>query len=103
MSTREFSIKNSNVLGLNMRLQRKLKSYTQDYMAEQLHMSRSTYSFLESGATNPRVEDIIACAKILACDFNTLFDPSITEKLENNIGLREFVADGRIFDKYRKQ
>lgn len=97
MSTgNKYNEKNANILSLNIRLQRKLKDYTQSYMAKQLHMSRSNYSAFESGRVNPGVEDIIACAKILACDFNTLFDSNIREKLEKDTRLREFVVEGRV-------
>lgn len=52
---------------------RKEKEYTQAYMAEQLGISRSTYSNYEAGKRSPDYESLEAVADILECSLDELF------------------------------
>lgn len=52
-------------LGNAVRIQRVIKGYTQEYMAEKLHISQNSYSKLERGYTCLTVKRLYEIAEIL--------------------------------------
>jgi len=51
--------------GNALRIQRVIKGYTQEYMAERLHLSQNSYSKLERGLTSLTVSRLYQIAEIL--------------------------------------
>ena len=58
-------------------LLRKLRGYTQSHMAEQLEISRSTYTNYESGYRSPDFETLEKISDILDCSIDELFGRSL--------------------------
>lgn len=52
-------------LGNALRIQRVIKGYTQEYMAERLKLSQNSYSKLERGLTSLTVSRLYQIAEIL--------------------------------------
>lgn len=52
-------------LGNALRIQRVIKGYTQEYMAERLNLSQNSYSKLERGLTSLTVKRLYEVAEIL--------------------------------------
>ncbi len=66
-------------LGDKIRTLRKKRNLTQEQLVAKMQllgfdMSRSIYSQIECGSYNIRVSELLAIARILKCDMNTLFD-----------------------------
>ncbi len=59
---------------LRIRYYREAKGYSQDYMAEMLGVSQSTYANLESGKTSLNIDRLLRIAEILETDFPKLLE-----------------------------
>lgn len=55
-------------IGLRIRSLREAKKYSQEYMAEMLNISQSTYACLESGKVPMRIDRLFIIAGILETD-----------------------------------
>lgn len=55
-------------IGKNIRKVRELRNYTQEYMAEHLGLSQSTYCNLEKGLADIKLSQMTKIAKILDID-----------------------------------
>ena len=63
----------SKAFGTHLRTLRKTNStYTQQNMADMLKISRSTYTYYETGKSEPGQEALGKICKILSVDYNTL-------------------------------
>lgn len=64
----------------NIRLQRQLKNYTQEYMAHALSISQNAFSKIELGVTQPSMKRIFQIAFILEINASDLIEatPNIT-------------------------
>ena len=58
----------------NIKQIRELKSYTQEYMAEQLGISQPSYAKIEQGATILKIDRMQQIADILEVDLTTLLN-----------------------------
>jgi len=58
----------------NIKQIRELKSYTQEYMAEQLGISQPSYAKIEQGATVLKIDRMQQIADILEVDLSTLLN-----------------------------
>lgn len=61
-------------IGPAIRSIRESKGYSQEYMAEMLDVSQSTYACLESGKTAMRVDRLFQILQILQVDFHSLLE-----------------------------
>ncbi len=75
-------------IGPAIRSIRESKGYSQEYMAEMLNISQSTYACLESGKTAMRVDRLFQILQILQVDFHSLLDieKGVTTKVHNPNG-----------------
>lgn len=65
----------SKEFGEHLRKLRKEKTdYSQQQMADLLSISRSTYTYYETGNSEPSNQNLKKLAKFFDVDFNTLFD-----------------------------
>lgn len=65
----------SKDFGEHLRTLRKDRTkYSQDDMAKIINISRSTYTYYETGKSEPGFANLRKIAEILAVDFNTLLD-----------------------------
>ena len=65
----------SKEFGDHLRKLRKDRTkYSQEDMAELLKISRSTYTYYETGKSEPSYDKLHKLASIFAVDFNTLLD-----------------------------
>lgn len=63
----------SEIFGKHLRNLRKSNTnYNQEKIAELLGISRSTYTYYETGKTEPSQESLLKLCNILNVDFNTL-------------------------------
>jgi transcriptional regulator with XRE-family HTH domain len=75
-----FISKNNNLMhyadtiGQQIRLLREAKGYSQEYMADMLDVSQSTYACLESGKTALRVDRLFQILELLDTDIATLLN-----------------------------
>lgn len=67
----------------NIRKERELKSYTQDYMAAQLDITTKSYSNIETGNCQLTVERLITIAEILELPVEKLFNTHQTFSFSN--------------------
>ena len=66
-------VKMSTVFGDHLReLRKNNTNYNQEKIAELLDISRSTYTYYETGKTEPSQETLLKLCNILNVDFNTL-------------------------------
>jgi transcriptional regulator with XRE-family HTH domain len=64
----------ANTIGQQIRSLREAKGYSQEYMADMLDISQSTYACLESGKTSLRVERLFEILELLETDIATLLN-----------------------------
>ncbi|MCH5299588.1 MAG: helix-turn-helix transcriptional regulator [Ruminococcus sp.] len=65
----------SKAFGEHLRSMRTDKtSYNQAEMAEMLNISRSTYTYYETGKSEPNFENLRKIATILEVDYNEIFN-----------------------------
>lgn len=72
--------------GNALRIQRVIKGYTQEYMAERLHLSQNSYSKLERGLTSLTVSRLYQIAEILGISIQDILpaeNPGHTEKSDS--------------------
>ena len=73
-----------NNIAYRIRKLRESKDYSQENMAGELGISKSAYSKIERGITDPSVSRVAAIAKILEVDVIYFFqEPMPTHKLED--------------------
>ncbi|MCS6824926.1 MAG: helix-turn-helix domain-containing protein [Cytophagaceae bacterium] len=78
-------------IGEKIKRIRELKNYTQEYMAEQLQISQSQYSRLESGESDLLYSRLEQIAKVLEMTISDIdnFDENISFISKNKIKRRE--------------
>lgn len=65
----------SKEFGEHLRVLRKVRTnYSQEDMARLLNISRSTYTYYETGKSEPNYDKLHKLASIFAVDYNTLLD-----------------------------
>ena len=65
----------SKGFGEHLRTLRKERTiYSQNDMAKQIGICRSTYTYYETGKSEPGFTNLRRIATVLSVDFNTLFD-----------------------------
>lgn len=74
-------------LGQKLRFYRTAEGYTQGFVAEILHLDRSTYTFYETGKTLPSVKSLFRLSRLYGVSADTLLDESIEP-----VGAQEFLA-----------
>ncbi|WP_316747737.1 helix-turn-helix transcriptional regulator [Pedobacter gandavensis] len=71
-------------LGNAVRIQRVIKGYTQEYMAEKLHISQNSYSKLERGYTSLTVVRLYQIAEILGISIQEILPQTPANNPEGN-------------------
>lgn len=66
------------MLAQNMCELRKLKEYTQQYVSDQLHIARQTYSLYENGKRTPDIETVCSLAKLYHISADALLHTDLT-------------------------
>ena len=61
-------------IGNNIKQIRELRNYSQEYMAQELGISQSTYARIESGTVIPKVDRLQRIAEILEIDISFLLN-----------------------------
>ncbi len=64
----------NNTLSKNIRKHRELKGYSQEYMANELHISQPSYAKIENDSTKITVERLFSISKLLEMDIAELLD-----------------------------
>ena len=64
----------SKEFGDHLRDLRKAIGYTQQDMADMLNISRSTYTYYETGKSQPSFQNLKKLCEILEVDYNTILD-----------------------------
>ena len=82
-------------IGDNIRRIRQMRHYTQEQLAEQLHITRQTLSSWERGASSPSVDDLKQLAFILDVHVSELIEESLEIKKKRQH--REIVTKGISF------
>ena len=59
-------------IGKNIKQIRELKNFTQEYVADEIEVSQSTYSRIENGTVPIRIDTLQRIADVLEVDLNTL-------------------------------
>jgi len=59
-------------IGNNIKQIRELKNYTQEYVADEIEVSQSTYSRIENGTAPIKIDTLQRIAEVLDVDLNTL-------------------------------
>lgn len=60
--------------GKHLRELRKKNGYTQQQMADMLNINRSTYTYYETGKSQPSFQNLKMLCEILKVDYNTILD-----------------------------
>ena len=68
-------------LGKTLRLYRKSQGWNQQFIADQLNIDRSTYSYYESGRTSPSIDSLIRLSKIFNVSIEELLNIRPDESL----------------------
>jgi len=63
-------------IGDNIKKIRELKNYSQEYVAQELGISQSTYARIESGTIVPKIDRLQRIAEILEIDVSFLLSTS---------------------------
>lgn len=64
----------NNVLSKNIRKHREIKGYSQEYMAQELDITQSSYAKLENDSTKITVERLFNISKLLEMEITELLD-----------------------------
>lgn len=64
----------SKAFGTHLRKLRKENGYTQQQMAEMLNVGRSTYTYYETGNSEPSFQNLKKLCEIFDIDYNTMLD-----------------------------
>ena len=59
-------------IGNNIKQIRELKNFTQEYVADEIEVSQSTYSRIENGTAPIKIDTLQRIAEVLEVDLNTL-------------------------------
>ena len=59
-------------IGNNIKQIRELKNFTQEYVADRIEVSQSTYSRIEKGTTPIKIDTLQHIAEVLEVDISTL-------------------------------
>lgn len=65
-----------NYICKNLKKLRLNKGITQEQIAKELKIHRTTYTKGETGKSEPSISDIIRIVNYYNVDFNTIFDPN---------------------------
>lgn len=68
-------------LGKSLREYRKRQGWNQQFIADQLNIDRSTYSYYESGRTSPSIDSLIRLSKIFNVSVDELLNVQRNEPL----------------------
>lgn len=68
-------------LGKSLRDYRKRQGWNQQFIADQLNIDRSTYSYYESGRTSPSIDSLIRLSKIFNVSVDELLNVQRNEPL----------------------
>ncbi len=71
----------SITIGEKIRKVREFRNYTQEYMAQQLHLSTAGYNKIERGETDLTISRMEAIAKILEVDSSKILNASVEQIL----------------------
>lgn len=71
-------------LGSNIRNKRTSLKFSQEYVAEQLQVSRQSVSKWETGKSEPSTKNLIKLAELFSCHVNELIDPAQKVEEENS-------------------
>lgn len=66
-------------LAVNIKNLRLVHRYTQTYVADKLHMSRSSYAFLEAGKRSPSIGAILDLSEIYGVSPDVILNASKTQ------------------------
>jgi len=61
-------------IGNNIKNIRELKNFSQEYVAQEIGLSQSSYARIESGATIPKIDRLQRIAEVLDVDLSTLLN-----------------------------
>ena len=87
----------SDKIGREIRSVREAKGYSQEYVAEMLDMSQSSYANMESGKSTLSVDRLIRVCKILHINIHSLLDlESINLPLDGSVDEMEEKNSGVI-------
>lgn len=75
---------------LRLKLARKMNKFTQQYIADELCINRTTYTKWEIGETEPSIDFIKKLAKLLNVDYNFLFSDKDVNATGNHKGCKRF-------------
>ena len=59
-------------IGNNIKQFRELKNFTQEYVANEIEVSQSTYARIDNGTITPRIDKLQRIAEVLEVDMSTL-------------------------------
>jgi transcriptional regulator with XRE-family HTH domain len=94
-------------IGTKLRKLRQKKDFTQDYVAEKLHITRQAYGKIENGETKLSIENFCKIAEILSIttleEINDLLDvPTITNSIVNSSHNQNLHISEEIMIVYKK-
>ena len=75
----------SDKIGRCLRAARESKGYSQDYVADRLGISQSSYACLESGRTGLSVDRFLRLAEILEVDATHVLSRILSEAVDENV------------------
>ncbi len=81
----------TKVLGINIRLHRKMLGLSQESLAERVGIGFQSLSRMERGEIAPKLERLPLFADVLQCQVADLFNTSEHPTTDGNIALAEFV------------
>lgn len=96
-------------LGNNIKDKRKSLNISQEYVAEQLDVSRQAVSKWETNQSEPSTDNLIKLANVFDCDVNEIISPkryseerkntekTVADKVQKNIKMQLSAIFGRIF------
>ena len=95
----------SDKIGREIRSVREAKGYSQEYLAEMLDMSQSSYANLESGKSTLSVDRLLSITEILEIDVHRLLHfPKRTTKTvttsNNDIASKQAGIDPKVLSVY---
>ena len=71
-------------IGPRIRSLREAKGYSQEYMADMLHISQSTYAHLESGKSSIKVDRLFQIAEIFQIEITAFFEEDALDSISKN-------------------
>lgn len=80
---------------------RKIRGFTQEYMAEQLSVSLRTYSNFERNVTEPSLDILVNISKILKTPIDDLLDNEIYPSSRDKIKEKLIEDINNVLEKYK--